>query len=208
MGQKVNPNGLRLGINKEWDASWFAKKEYTEYVHEDIRIRDYLNKNYEKAEIAKIQIGRPSIKKVKVTIWSAKPGILIGKAGTEVQKLKDKLKELFKREILINIQEIKTPELTSKLVAMNIAKQLEKRVAFRKAMKNAVQRTIKMGAQGIKILCSGRLGGAEIARCEGNHDGKVPLHTLRADIDYGFHEADTVYGKIGVKVWIYKGDII
>lgn len=208
MGQKVNPHGLRLGINKEWDASWFAKKEYQEYLHEDIRIREFIIKKYEKAEVSKIQIGRPSSKKVKVTIWSAKPGILIGKAGTEVQKLKDTLKEKFKREILINIQEIKTPEVTSKLVAMNIAKQLERRIAFRKAMKNAVQRGMKMGAQGIKVLCSGRLGGSEIARSEGAHDGKVPLHTLRADIDYGFHEADTVYGKIGVKVWIYKGDII
>lgn len=207
MGQKVNPHGLRVGIIKDWEAKWYAKKDYSELLLEDIKLRRYIKKRLFAAGISKVEIERAA-NRVKVSIHTAKPGIVIGRGGTEVEVLRKDLEKMTGKNINVNIVEIKTPELNAQLVAENVASQLEKRIAFRRAMKQAVGRTMRLGAQGIKIMCSGRLAGAEMARSEWYNEGKVPLHTLRADIDYGFAEADTTYGKIGVKVWIYKGEVL
>jgi len=206
LGQKVNPIGLRLGINQEWRSKWYAgKREYGVLLNEDIKIRNHIKERLSLAGVARICIERYG-KKVRITIWSARPGIVIGRKGSEIDKLRDDLAELSGREIVLDVSEIKKPELEAQLVAENVALQLLKRVSFRRAMKRAVSLTMEAGAQGIKINCAGRLGGAEIARSEGYREGKIPLHTLRADIDYGFTEAHTPYGQIGVKAWIYKGE--
>lgn len=207
MGQKVNPKGLRIGIIKDWDAKWFAKKEYVELLHEDIKLRKYVKQRLFAAGISRIEIER-SANRVKVAIHTAKPGIVIGRGGSEVESLRKSLEQMTGKQVNVNIVEVKTPELDAQLVSENVAAQLVKRVSFRRAMKQTVSRTMRMGAQGIKIMCAGRLAGAEMARTEWYTEGKVPLHTLRADIDYGFAEADTTYGKIGVKVWIYKGEVL
>lgn len=208
MGQKVNPKGLRVGIIKDWEGKWFAdKRNYSNLLIEDVKIREYIKKKLYQAGIARIQIERAA-NRVKVSIHTAKPGIVIGRGGTEVEALRKHLEKMTQKQVHVNIVEVKTPEVDAQLVAENIASQLEKRIAFRRAMKQTVQRSLRLGAKGIKIACSGRLGGAEIARTEWYSEGKVPLHTLRADIDYGFAEANTTYGKIGVKVWIYKGEVL
>lgn len=208
MGQKVNPKGLRVGIIKDWDGKWFAdKRNYSNLLIEDVKIREYIKRKLYQAGISKIQIERAA-NRVKVSINTAKPGIVIGRGGAEVEALRKQLEKMTGKQVHVNIVEVKTPEADAQLVAENIASQLEKRIAFRRAMKQTVQRSLRMGAKGIKIACSGRLGGAEIARSEWYSEGKVPLHTLRADIDYGFAEANTTYGKIGVKVWIYKGEVL
>ncbi len=207
MGQKVHPKGLRIGIIKDWDAKWFAEKDYATLLNEDIRLRKYIKKRLFIAGISRIEIERAA-NRVKITIHTAKPGIVIGRGGTEVESLRKQLEKMTGKNINVNIVEVKVPELDAQLVSEGVAAQLVKRVSFRRAMKQAVSRTMRMGALGIKISCSGRLNGAEMARTEWYNEGKVPLHTLRADIDYGFAEADTTYGKIGVKVWIYKGEIL
>ncbi|MBM4276865.1 MAG: 30S ribosomal protein S3 [Deltaproteobacteria bacterium] len=209
MGQKVHPIGFRLGFIKSWDSRWFAEKDYPQLLIEDIRVRDYLKKKLHHAGVSKIEIERAAskAKKAKVTIWTARPGIIIGKKGAEVENLKRELQKMTKKEILINIQEVKRAEVNAQLVAENVALQLERRVGFRRAMKKSVSSAMKLGAKGIKIAVSGRLGGAEMARHERYREGRVPLHTLRADIDYGLAEAKTTYGIIGVKVWIFKGEI-
>lgn len=207
MGQKVYPKGMRVGIIRDWESNWYADKNYAELLHEDIKIRKYIKKNLFQAGISGVQIERAA-NRIKISIHTAKPGIVIGRGGSEVEALRKELERLTGKKVSVNIIEIKKPELDATLVAEGIAAQLVRRVAFRRAMKQAVSRTMRLGAQGIKISCSGRLGGAEIARTEWYSEGKVPLHTLRADIDYGFAEADTTYGKIGVKVWIYKGEIL
>ena len=207
MGQKVHPKGMRVGIIRDWESNWYADKNYAELLHEDIKIRSFIKKKLYQAGISTIQIERAA-NRVKVSIHTAKPGIVIGRGGAEVENLKKELEQLTSKKINVNIVEIKRPELNAQLVAEGVALQMEKRIGFRRAMKQAVSRTIRVGSQGIKISCSGRLGGAEIARTEWYSEGKVPLHTLRADIDYGFAEANTTYGKIGVKVWIYKGEIL
>ncbi|MTV49475.1 30S ribosomal protein S3 [Heliobacillus mobilis] len=207
MGQKVNPKGFRIGVIKDWDARWFSQKNYVELLHEDLKIRKYVKKKLYAAGIARIEIERAA-NRVKVTIHTAKPGIVIGRGGAEVEVLRKELEKMTGRAVNINIAEIKKPEMDAQLVSENVAAQLEKRVSFRRAMKQSVGRTMRLGAEGIKIMVSGRLGGAEIARTEWYNEGKVPLHTLRADIDYGFAEAKTTYGIIGVKVWIYKGEIL
>jgi len=208
VGQKVNPKGLRLGIIKDWDAKWFAgKKDFSSLLMEDIKIRKFIKKKLFAAGISHVSIERAA-NRVKVTIYAAKPGIVIGRGGVEVENLRKQLEKMTGKQIHVNIAEIKIPELNSQLVAENVAAQLEKRMAFRRAMKQVVSRSMKMGAKGIKVACSGRLGGAEIARQEWYSEGKVPLHTLRADIDYGFAEANTTYGKIGIKVWLYKGEVL
>ncbi|MGX6979215.1 30S ribosomal protein S3 [Vagococcus elongatus] len=207
MGQKVNPTGLRVGIIRGWDAKWYAEKEYAEYLHEDLRIRKYIAKNLADAAVSTVEIERAA-NRVNVSIHTAKPGMVIGKGGSEVEKLRKKLNALTGKRVHINIIEIKKPDLDAKLVGEGIARQLENRVAFRRAQKQAIQRTMRAGAQGIKTLVSGRLNGADIARSEGYSEGTVPLHTLRADIDYAWEEADTTYGKLGVKVWIYRGEIL
>lgn len=208
MGQKVHPLGLRLGIIKDWDAKWYAgKREYAALLHEDIKLRRYIKKRFYTAGVSKVAIERAA-NRVKVTIHTARPGMVIGKGGTEVEKLRQDLEKLTGKQVQVNIVEIKTPELDAQLVAENIAFQLERRVSFRRAMRQAMQRTMRQGARGIKVAVSGRLGGAEIARYEWVPEGSVPLHTLRADIDYGFAEAKTTYGQIGVKVWIYKGEVL
>ncbi len=207
MGQKVNPIGLRLKILKEWDSKWFAEKNYTQYLHEDFKIKKYLKKKLYHAGIAKIQIERAA-NKIKITINTARPGLIIGKKGVEIEKTKDEIKKQFKIDPIININEIKTPETNAQLVAENVAFQLERRVAFRRAMKRSVANARKYGVEGIKISCAGRLAGAEMARTEWYREGRVPLHTLRADIDYGFVEALTTYGIIGIKVWIFHGEKI
>ncbi len=208
MGQKVHPYSFRLGIIKDWKSQWYAdKKNYANFVLEDAKIRKYIKKTLSQAAIALIIIERAS-NRLRVIIHSARPGVIIGRRGAEIDKLKEELHGLTQKEIFIDIKEIKNPTIDAQLVAENIAFQLEKRIPFRRAMKKAVQTAMNSGAGGIKIKCSGRLGGAEIARSEGYKEGKVPLHTLRADIDYGFTEALTTYGLIGVKVWIYKGEII
>lgn len=207
MGQKVHPKGLRIGIIKDWDAKWFAKKDYVELLHEDLKLRKYIKNRLFAAGISKVEIER-SANRVKIAIHTAKPGIVIGRGGTEVESLRKALEQMTGKQVNVNIVEIKSPELDAQLVAENVASQLVKRISFRRAMKQTVSRTMRMGAQGIKIMCAGRLAGAEMARTEWYTEGKVPLHTLRADIDYGFAEADTTYGKIGVKVWIYKGEIL
>lgn len=209
MGQKVNPIGLRLGFNKNWNSRWFAHKlDYTRFLKEDFQIRKYIKSTLSFAGVAKVVIER-SVKKVSVTIHSARPGIIIGKKGSDIEKVKKKIEQLTnKKEIFVNIVEVKKPELDSQLVAEAVAAQLEKRVSFRRAMKRAMQSAMKFGALGIKISCSGRLGGAEIARTEWYKEGRIPLHTLRADIDYGMARANTTYGVIGVTVHIYKGELV
>lgn len=206
MGQKANPIGLRLGIIRGWDSNWYGGKNYTDKLVEDHKIRNYLNARLTKAGVSKIVIER-TLRLVTVTINTARPGIIIGKGGQEVDKLKEELKKLTKKEVQINIFEIKRPELDARLVADGIARQLEGRIAFRRAMKTSIASTMRMGAEGIKVKCSGRLGGAEMARVEGYKEGRTPLHTLRADIDYAVAEAHTTYGRIGVKVWICKGEV-
>jgi small subunit ribosomal protein S3 len=208
MGQKVNPTGLRLGINRTWDSRWYAgKKEYGKLLQEDIKIRAYLSEKLKAAGVSKIVIERPH-KKCRVTIHSARPGVVIGKKGADIEKLKNDVQRYTTDEVHLNIVEIRKPEIDSKLVAENIAQQLERRVAFRRVMKRAVQSAMRLGAQGIRINCGGRLGGAEIARMEWYREGRVPLHTLRADVDYGVATAKTTYGTCGVKVWIFKGEIM
>jgi small subunit ribosomal protein S3 len=207
MGQKVNPKGLRVGIIRSWEGRWYADRNYEELLHEDLKIRKYITEKLQQAGVPKIEIERAA-NRVKVSIHAAKPGIVIGRGGAEVENLRKELEKLTGKQVAVNIIEIKKPELDAKLVADNVAQQLERRVSFRRAMKQTVGRTMRAGAQGIKISCSGRLGGAEIARTEWYNEGKVPLHTLRADIDYGFSEANTTYGKIGVKVWIYRGEVL
>ncbi len=207
MGQKVNPIGMRLGINRTWDSRWFAGKgEYGTLLHEDIKIREYLEDALSAASISKIVIERPH-KKCRVTIHSARPGIIIGKKGADIEKLRKKLGEMTDSEVHININEVRKPEIDATIVAQSIAQQLERRIAFRRAMKRSVQAAMRLGAQGIRINCGGRLGGAEIARMEWYREGRVPLHTLRADIDYGTASASTAYGICGIKVWIFKGEI-
>ena len=209
MGQKVHPIGFRLGFIKGWDSRWFAEKDYPQLLIEDIRVRDYLKKKLHHAGVSKIEIERAAskAKKAKVSIWTARPGIIIGKKGAEVENLRKELQKMTRKEIIINIQEVKRAEVNAQLVAENVALQLERRVGFRRAMKKSVASAMKLGAKGIKIAVSGRLGGSEMARHERYREGRVPLHTLRADIDYGLAEAKTTYGIIGVKVWIFKGEI-
>jgi SSU ribosomal protein S3P len=208
MGQKVNPHGLRIGIIKDWDTKWYAgKKDFSSFLVEDFKIRKYIKNKLYVAGIARIEIERAAAK-IKINIHTARPGIIIGKQGAGIEALRKELEKMTGKSVLINITEIKTPELSAQLVAENIASQLEKRISFRRAMKQAMSRAMKLGAKGIKTQVSGRLGGAEIARTEHYHEGTIPLQTLRADIDYGFAEADTTYGKIGVKVWIYKGEVL
>ena len=207
MGQKVHPTGFRLGINKTWDSKWYAKKNFAKFLHEDLQIRKFVRSRLERAGVSKIEIERAS-DNLRVNIYSSRPGIVIGKRGSEIDKLKEELKKIISKNVTINTFEIKKAEIDSQLVAENVALQLERRIAFRRAMKKNVASALRFGAQGIKIRCSGRLGGAEIARTEWFREGRVPLHTLRADVDYGFAEARTTYGIIGVKVWIYKGEIL
>ncbi len=204
MGQKVHPHGLRVGVIKDWDSRWFANdRDFGDSIVEDYKIRKYLKKALYQAGISKIEIEKKA-NKVKIFIFAAKPGIIIGKGGQEIERLKNDVQKLIGKEVSLNISEIRNADLDAQLVAENIASQLERRISFRKAMKGSMGRTMKMGAKGIKTACSGRLGGAEIARSEHYHEGTIPLQTIRADIDYGFAEANTTYGKIGVKVWIYK----
>ncbi|MCP4074279.1 MAG: 30S ribosomal protein S3 [Hyphomicrobiales bacterium] len=208
MGQKINPIGLRLGINRTWDSRWYAgKREFGNLLHEDLKIREYLEKKLAAASIAKIVIERPH-KKCRVTIHSARPGIIIGKKGADIETLRKKLASITSSEVHINIVEVRKPEIDATIVAQSIAQQLERRIAFRRAMKRSVQSAMRLGALGIRINCGGRLGGAEIARMEWYREGRVPLHTLRADIDYGTASAVTAYGICGVKVWIFKGEIL
>lgn len=208
MGQKVNPHGLRIGIIKDWDTKWYASsKDYSNFLVEDFKLRKYIKKKLYIAGVARIEIERAAAK-IKINIHAAKPGIIIGKQGAGIEALRKELEKMTGKSVLLNITEIKTPEMNAQLVAENIASQLEKRISFRRAMKQAMSRAMKFGAKGIKTQVSGRLGGAEIARIEHYHEGTIPLQTLRADIDYGFAEADTTYGKIGVKVWIYKGEVL
>lgn len=207
MGQKVNPIGLRLKIIKNWDSIWFASKDYADKLHQDLNIKSLVKTSLNNAGISKVVIRRSANKKINVEIFAARPGMVIGKKGSDIEKLKTQVEKITKCESFINIQEIRRPEIEAQLVAENIAQQLEKRIAFRKATKRAVQTAMKMGAKGIRVNVAGRLGGTEIARTEWYREGRVPLHTLRADIDYATAEAKTTYGIIGVKVWIYKGDI-
>ncbi|TRZ78039.1 MAG: 30S ribosomal protein S3 [Deltaproteobacteria bacterium] len=207
MGQKVNPIGFRLGGIKTWRSQWFSEKNYGELVHEDINIRKYLKKKLYHAGISRIEIERAA-SKAKVNIYAARPGIIIGKKGSEIEKLKKELEGISKSEIIINILEVRKPEVDAQLVAENVALQLERRVAFRRAMKKCVTSSLKFGAKGIRVNCAGRLGGAEMARSEWYREGRVPLHTLRADIDWGFAEANTAYGLIGIKVWIFHGEVL
>jgi small subunit ribosomal protein S3 len=208
MGQKVNPHGLRVGIIKDWDSKWYAdKKNFSMNLTEDYRIREYIQKTLFQAGIAKIEIERFA-SRVKVSVFTAKPGMIIGKGGNGVDQLKEGIEKLTGKTVIVNVEEVKIPELNGQLVAENIASQIEKRISYRRAMKQAMQRSIKMGAKGMKVSASGRLNGADIARAEGYSEGKIPLHTLRADISYGFAEANTTFGKIGVKVWICRGEIL
>lgn len=207
MGQKINPIGLRLGINKTWDSRWYSEKKYSELLIQDFAIRKYIVENLQQAAISKVIIERPA-KKAKLSIYSARPGVLIGKKGADIDKLKSTLSRIAKTDVTINIIEIRKPELDAKLIADGIAQQIERRVSFRRAMKRAMQSAMRLGAQGIRINCSGRLGGAEIARMEWYREGRVPLHTLRSDIDYGLGVAKTTYGICGIKVWVYKGEIL
>jgi small subunit ribosomal protein S3 len=207
MGQKVNPTGIRLGIIRSWDSVWYADKDYADKLHQDLQIKSMVKKTLSNAGISKTVIRRSANKKINIEIFAARPGMVIGKKGSDIEKLKNQVAKITNCETSINIQEIRKPEVEAKLVAQNIAQQLEKRIAFRKASKRAVQTAMRMGAKGIRVNVSGRLGGAEIARTEWYREGRVPLHTLRADIDYATAEAKTTYGLIGVKVWIYKGDV-
>ena len=207
MGQKTHPTGFRLGIIKTWSSRWYAGKDFSRYLHEDLRIRKYIKGKLYHAGIARIEIERAA-NKSRINIFTARPGIIIGKKGSEIEKLKGELQRMTDKEVYINITEVQRPETDSQLIAENVCLQLERRVAFRRAMKKAVTSTMKCGAQGIKINCAGRLGGAEMARTEWYREGRVPLHTLRADIDYGFAEAKTTYGIIGVKVWVFHGETV
>ncbi|EGO5096343.1 30S ribosomal protein S3 [Enterococcus faecalis] len=207
MGQKVHPIGMRVGIIRDWDAKWYAEKEYAEFLHEDLRIRKFIATKLADAAVSTIEIERAA-NRVNISIHTAKPGMVIGKGGSEVENLRKELNKLTGKRVHINIVEIKKPDLDAKLVGEGIARQLENRVAFRRAQKQAIQRSMRAGAKGIKTQVSGRLNGADIARSEGYSEGTVPLHTLRADIDYAWEEADTTYGKLGVKVWIYRGEIL
>ncbi|EAK9428503.1 30S ribosomal protein S3 [Listeria monocytogenes] len=207
MGQKVHPIGMRIGVIRDWDSKWYAEKDYADFLHGDLRIRDYVAKRLSDASVSRVEIERAA-NRVNITIHTAKPGMVIGKGGSEVEALRKNLNELTQKRVHINIVEIKRADLDAKLVAENIARQLEGRVSFRRAQKQAIQRTMRAGAKGIKTQVSGRLGGADIARAEHYSEGTVPLHTLRADIDYAWEEADTTYGKLGVKVWIYRGEVL
>jgi len=207
VGQKVHPKGLRIGIIHGWDAKWFADKDYADLLHEDVRIRDHIKGRLNTAGISRVEIERAA-NRIKLTIHTARPGMVIGRGGSGVDRLRDELEDLTGKQVSIDIVEVKVPELDAQLVAENIAAQLVRRVSFRRAMKQAVSRAMRLGAKGVKVVCAGRLGGAEIARSERYVEGTVPLHTLRADIDYGFAEANTTYGQIGVKAWIYKGDVL
>jgi len=208
LGQKVNPHGLRVGVIKDWDSRWFANKsDFGDYLVEDYKLRNFIKKKLFLAGVPKIEIER-KVNKLFVNIFAAKPGIVIGRGGSEIEKLRKELVGMVGKDVAINIVEVKSPDINAQLVAENIAAQLEKRISFRRAMKSVMGRAMKLGAKGIKTSVSGRLGGAEIARTEHYHEGTIPLQTLRADIDYGFHEANTTYGKIGVKVWIYKGEVL
>ncbi|MCR9128884.1 MAG: 30S ribosomal protein S3 [Alphaproteobacteria bacterium] len=208
MGQKVNPIGLRVGINRTWESRWFAKgEEYADLLHEDLKIRNFLKEKLKTASVSRITIERPH-KKCRITIHTARPGVVIGKKGADIEKLRREVSKMVDGEVFLNLVEVRKPEVDANLVAESIAQQLERRVAFRRAMKRSLQTTMRMGALGCKIMCGGRLGGAEIARVEKYSEGSVPLHTLRADIDYGFAEAKTAMGIIGIKVWIYKGEIL
>jgi small subunit ribosomal protein S3 len=207
LGQKVNPIGLRLGIVKTWESRWYAGKNYADYILEDYNIRKFLKKRLYHAGISKVEIERSS-KRVRLRVFTSRPGIVIGKKGAEIALLKKELEKIVSHEVIIDIQEVRKPELDAQLVAENIALQIERRVAFRRAMKRGISSAMRFGAEGIKIICSGRLGGAEMARTEQYREGRIPLHTLRADIDYGFVEAHTTYGIIGIKVFIFKGEIL
>ncbi len=207
MGQKVHPIGFRLGVIKTWDSKWYAEADYAKYLHEDIAIRKFLKKRLYSSGVSKIEIERAA-NKTKINIHTARPGLIIGKKGSEVETIKKELSTLTSKEIFINIHEVRKPELDAQLVAENVALQLERRIAFRRAMKKSVTSALKFGAKGIRITCSGRLGGAEMSRTEWYREGRVPLHTLRADIDYGFAEAMTTYGLIGIKVLIFKGEVL
>ncbi|MBE0068828.1 MAG: small subunit ribosomal protein [Thermoanaerobacterium sp.] len=208
MGQKINPRGLRVGISQDWDAKWFAKdKDFSDLLIEDIKIRDFIKNKIYASGVPKIEIERAA-NRIKIDVYTAKPGMVIGKGGAGIEGLRQEIEKMTNKKVIINIVEVKNPELDAQLVAENIASQLERRISFRRAMKQSISRAMKQGAKGIKIACSGRLAGAEIARTERYHEGVVPLQTLRANIDYGFAEANTTYGKIGVKVWINKGEIL
>jgi small subunit ribosomal protein S3 len=207
LGQKVNPIGLRLGIVKTWESRWFADKKYGEYIQQDSKLRTFVKKKLFHAGVSRIEIER-SAKRIRLRIYTARPGIVIGKKGSEIERLKQEIEKTVSQEVMIDIQEVRKPEIDAQLVAENVAMQIERRVAFRRAMKRGVTSAMRFGAQGVKIICSGRLGGAEMARREWYKEGRVPLHTLRADIDYGFTEARTTYGAIGVKVYIFKGEIL
>ncbi len=207
MGQKVNPIGIRLGINKTWQSRWYAEKNYADFLHEDLKIKKFVKKAFFHAGISRIEVERAA-EKTTINIHTSRPGILIGRRGAEVDQLKKKLQQITDRDIHVNIFEVRKAELDAQLVAENVALQLERRVAFRRAMKRSVTTALRFGAEGIRITCSGRLGGAEMARTEWYREGRVPLHTLRADIDYGFTEARTTYGAIGIKVWIFKGEVL
>ena len=207
MGQKVNPTSLRLGVNRTWDSRWYADDKFTDYLHEDLKIQKFLGEKLAQAGVSRIVIERPA-KKARVTIHSARPGVVIGKKGQDIENLRKDIQKLTDSEVQLNIVEVRKPELDAKLVADSVAQQLERRVSFRRAMKSCMGRAMKSGAKGIKTSCAGRLGGADMARTEFYSDGTIPLQTLRADIDYGFAEADTTYGKVGVKVWIYRGEVL
>lgn len=206
MGQKVHPVGLRIGIIRDWESRWYSRKGFADNLHEDLRLRRYVKQKLHRAGISRIEIERQS-RVIKVTVHAARPGIIIGRGGAGIDALRKELADLTGKEVHLNVQEVRRPELEAQLVAENVAQQLERRIAHRRAMKQAVQRTLRSGAKGIRISCSGRLGGAEIARYEWYREGRVPLHTLRADIDFGVAEALTTYGRIGVKVWIYRGEV-
>jgi small subunit ribosomal protein S3 len=207
VGQKVHPKGFRLNITENWDSRWFARREYSDLLHEDVKIRNFLKKRLYHAGVSKIDIERAA-NKAKINIHTARPGIVIGKKGAEIEKLKQELSRLTRKETFINIHEVRRPDVDAQLVAENVALQLERRVAFRRAMKEALARAMRMGAQGVRIQSSGRLGGSEIARREWYREGRVPLHTLRADVNYGFAEAKTTHGIIGVRVWIFRGEVL
>ncbi len=207
MGQKVNPHGMRIGVIKDWDSRWYAEDNFSDMLVEDYNIRKFLKKKLQSAGVSKIEVERTS-ERVKITVYTAKPGVVIGKGGAEIENTKKELSKLTDKKVVLEIKEIKRPDKDAQLVAENIAQQLENRVSFRRAMKSAMGRTMKTSALGVKASCAGRLGGADIARTETYSDGTIPLQTLRADIDYGFAEANTTYGKVGVKVWIYKGEVL
>ena len=207
MGQKVNPHGLRVGVIKDWDSKWYAEKDFADYLVEDHKIRKFLKNKLYSAGVSKIEIERAS-DRVKIIVYTAKPGVVIGKGGSEIEKVKAELQKMTDKKVIVDIKEVKRPDKDAQLVAENIAQQLENRISFRRAMKSCMSRTMKSGALGVKTSVSGRLGGADMARTEFYSEGTIPLQTLRADIDYGFAEADTTYGKVGVKVWIYKGEVL